>query len=56
MSGWVGGGGGGGGKVATKFSVSSRQGFKLEGISPFTIPCLSLPDPCLSFTISIKPK
>ena len=37
--------------VATNYSVSSRQGSRLLGLSPFTIPCLSLPDPCLSFTI-----
>ena len=36
--------------VATNFSVSSRQGFKLLGLSPFTIPFLFLSDPCLSFT------
>ena len=39
--------------VATNFSVSSRQGFKLLGLSPYAIlafPCHSLPDPCLSFT------
>ena len=44
MSGWV--GGGGGGKVATNFSVSSRQGFKLLGLSPegpsLVVPCLTL--------------
>ena len=38
--------------VATNFNVSSMQGFKPQGLSPFTIPCLSLPDPCLSFTIN----
>ena len=38
--------------VATNFSVSSWQGFK--ALRPFAlraIPCRSLPDPCLSFTI-----
>ena len=38
--------------VATNYNVSSRQGSRLLGLSPSTIPCLSLPDPCLSFTIN----
>ena len=29
--------------VATNFNVSSRQGSRLLGLSPSTIPCLSLP-------------
>ena len=40
--------------VATNYSVSSRQGSRLLGLSPSTIPCLSLPDPCLSFTLHNK--
>jgi len=40
--------------VATNYNVSSRQGSRLLGLSPFTIPCLSLPDPCLSFTINFS--
>ena len=39
------GGGGGGGWVATNFSVSSRQGFKLWSLSPWGP---SLADPCLT--------
>ena len=41
-------------RVATNFNVSSRQGSRLLGLSPFTIPCPSLPDPCLSFTINVN--
>ena len=43
--------------MATNFNISSRQGFKSYGLLGafrgllMTIPCQSLPDPCLSFTI-----
>ena len=46
--------------MATNFNVSSRQGFKFYSLSGaimgllMTIPCLSLSDPCLSFTIKMK--
>ena len=44
--------------LATNFNISSRQGFKFYGLLGafrgllMTIPCQSLPDPCLNFTIN----